>query len=158
MRATWLPLFEVVETYIGGKDRNRHWDKKKGYRGDDKTPVIGGAQSKGNVIARVLKSVDGHSVLSFILEAVSNKVNLLATDAWPGYTVLNEDYPHGAVDHHRNQYVIGPVHTNTIEGFWSIFKRGVVDTFHKVSATSPCALGGLPSREFRVSLPRRQNR
>ena len=41
---------------------------------------------------------------------------------------------HGfAVDHHRKQYVVGAVHTNTIEGFWSIFKRGVVGTFHKVS-------------------------
>ena len=42
--------------------------------------------------------------------------------------------PHQTVDHNRKQYVVGAVHTNTIEGFWSIFKRGVVRTFHKVSA------------------------
>jgi ISXO2-like transposase domain len=42
--------------------------------------------------------------------------------------------PHGVVDHSRKQYVVGAVHTNTIEGFWSIFKRGVVGTFHKMSA------------------------
>ncbi len=44
------------------------------------------------------------------------------------------DYPHGTVDHGIRQYVVGAIHTNTIEGFWSIFKRGIVGSFHKVSA------------------------
>ena len=43
------------------------------------------------------------------------------------------DYPHKAVHHTARQYVVGAVHTNTIEGFWSIFKRGIVGSFHKVS-------------------------
>jgi hypothetical protein len=43
-------------------------------------------------------------------------------------------YPHATVDHAKHQYVLGAVHTQTIEGFWSIFKRGIVDSFHKVSA------------------------
>ena len=64
---------------------------------------------------------------------VSNKVSLLATDENRVYNGLNEYNPH-AVDHHRRQYVVGAVHTNTIEGFWSIFKRGIVGSFHKVSA------------------------
>jgi hypothetical protein len=68
-----------------------------------------------------------------VREVVSNKVSLLATDSWGGYDGLKE-YPRGTVDHHRGEYVIGAIHTNTIEGFWSIFKRGVVGTFHKVSA------------------------
>jgi transposase-like protein len=59
---------------------------------------------------------------------------LLATDSWPGYSDYLRALPHGKVDHHKRQYVVGAVHTNTIEGFWSIFKRGVVGTFHKVSA------------------------
>jgi ISXO2-like transposase domain len=67
-------------------------------------------------------------------EAISNKVSLLATDPWPGYGDYLEKYPHASVDHHKRRYVVGAVHTNTIEGFWSIFKRGVVGTFHKVSA------------------------
>ena len=41
--------------------------------------------------------------------------------------------PHAVIDHSRKQYVVGAVHTNTIEGFWSIFKRGIVGSFHKVS-------------------------
>lgn len=50
-----------------------------------------------------------------------------------GYAKLSKEYPHGAVDRHRGEYVIGAIHTNTIEGFWSIFKRGV-GTFHKMNA------------------------
>jgi hypothetical protein len=127
-------IVEVDETYVGGDDRNRHWDKKKGHHGG-KVPVIGAVRRKGNVIARVLGSAaTGDSILTFVTEAVSDKVSLLATDAWPGYKGLPTAYPHASVDHHRHQYVVGAVHTNTIEGFWSIFKRGVVGTFHKVSA------------------------
>ena len=59
---------------------------------------------------------------------------MLATDKWPGYVDVPAEYPRESVDHSKKQYVVGAVHTNTIEGFWSIFKRGVVGTFHKVSA------------------------
>jgi len=98
-----------------------------------KTPVIGAVSRKGNVVARVLDHVNSINAQSFIREMVSNKVSLLATDASTIYDGLIE-YPRLTVDHHRKQYVVGAVHTNTIEGFWSIFKRGVVGTFHKVSA------------------------
>lgn len=64
---------------------------------------------------------------------VSDKVSLLATDENPAYHSLTE-YPHETVKHSSRQYVVGAVHTNTIEGFWSIFKRGIVGSFHKVSA------------------------
>ena len=50
------------------------------------------------------------------------------------YDRLGQDYPHRAVRHSAKEYVVGAVHTNTIEGFWCIFKRGMVGTFHKVSA------------------------
>ena len=70
----------------------------------------------------------------FVRESVSEKVSLLCTDQWGGYRKLKRDFPHSFVDHSRGQYFVGAVHTNTIEGFWSILKRGVVGTFHKVSA------------------------
>jgi hypothetical protein len=126
-------IVEMDETFIGGKDKNRHWDKKKGHH-DDKTPIIGAVQRKGNVIARVLERVTTQAAIDFVNEVVSDKVSLLATDRWPGYQDLPARFPHASVDHHKKQYVIGAVHTNTIEGFWSIFKRGVVGTFHKMSA------------------------
>ncbi len=131
-------IVEVDETFIGGKDKNKHWDgRKRGpreHRFSTKTPVIGAVQRKGNVVARVLDHISSAACQTFVREMVSNKVSLLATDESPVYDGLTEYKNHQSVDHHRKQYVIGAVHTNTIEGFWSIFKRGVVGTFHKMSA------------------------
>ncbi len=129
-------IVEVDETWIGGKDHNRHWDKKSGGRGgkgSGKTAIIGAVQRKGNVVARVLQHVTREAAQAFVREAVSHRVSLLATDESSVYHSLT-GYPHKAVDHQSGRYVIGAVHTNTIEGFWSIFKRGVVGTFHKMSA------------------------
>jgi ISXO2-like transposase domain len=54
-------------------------------------------------------------------------------DQWVGYHGLKDaDYPHATIDHAAKKYVVGAVHTNTIESFWSIIKRGLVGTFHKV--------------------------
>ncbi len=131
-------IVEIDETWIGGKDANRHWDKKHhgktGGAGFGKIPVIGAAQRKGNVIARVLEHVNKESTDWFIKEMISDKVSLLATDEAGHYVDLRKQgYPHNSVHHAAKRYVVGAVHTNTIEGFWSIFKRGIVGTFHKAS-------------------------
>ena len=129
-------IVEVDEFFIGGKDKNKHWDgvqRGRKLRPSTKTAVIGAAQRKGNVVARVIGKVSGEACQAFVREMVSNKVSLLATDESRVYQGLT-GYNHQTVDHHKKQYVIGAVHTNTIEGFWSIFKRGCVGTFHKMSA------------------------
>ncbi len=128
-------IVEVDETFVGGKDHNRHWDKRTHVRGgDDKMAIVGAVKRKGNVIARVIQNVDIPTLEGFVHEAVSHKVSLLCTDDAGGYRRLGREYPHVAISHRKGQYVVGAVHTNTIEGFWSIFKRGVVGTFHRVSA------------------------
>ena len=129
-------IVEVDETWIGGKDYNRHWDKKsggRGGRGSGKTAVIGAVSRKGNVVARVLGAMSKKAAQAFVRETVSNKVSLLATDESFAYKGLDADFPHESVHHEQGRYVIGAVHTNTIEGFWSIFKRGIVGSFHKMS-------------------------
>jgi transposase-like protein len=128
-------IVEVDETFVGGKWYNKHWDKRGGGTGgigSGKTAIIGAVRRKGNVVARVIENTDTATMEGFVREAVSNKVSLLCTDQHSGYRNLT-DYPHQTVDHSAHQYVVGAVHTNTLEGFWSIIKRGVVGTFHKVS-------------------------
>ena len=61
-------------------------------------------------------------------------MSLLCTDSWTGYSRLSSEFPHQFVVHAQGKYVVGAVHTNTIEGFWSIVKRGIMGTFYKVSA------------------------
>ena len=131
-------IVEVDETFVGGLAKNRHWDKRGGGGGtggvgSGKTPIVGAVSRKGNAVCRVIENVRASTLTGFVNEAVSHKVSLLCTDQWTGYRRLAKDYPLGVIDHARGEYVIGAVHTNTIEGFWSIFKRGVVGTFHKVS-------------------------
>ncbi len=131
-------IVEVDETFVGGLAKNRHWDKRGGGGGtggigSGKTPIVGAVSRKGNVVARVVANVQAATLNAFVRETVSHKVSLLCTDQWAGYRSLDKDFPHATVDHARGQYVIGAIHTQTIEGFWSIFKRGVVGTFHKMS-------------------------
>jgi transposase-like protein len=129
-------IVEVDETWVGGKDANRHWDKKHhgktGGAASGKEPIIGAVQRKGNVVTRVLSHVTKEAAESFVREMVSDKVSLLATDESRIYSGLTE-YPRGTIEHQKKRYVVGAIHTNTIEGFWSIFKRSIVGSYHKVS-------------------------
>jgi hypothetical protein len=70
---------------------------------------------------------------AFVRAAVSEKVSLIATDEHSSYRNLGDTFPHGVVRHSEKQYVDGVVHTQTIDGFWSLLKRGIMGSFHKVS-------------------------
>jgi len=127
-----MGIVEVDETYIDGDDGNRHIGKKKGKGA--KMAVIGAVERKGNVVARVLDRADHYAMEQFIHMVCGDKVSLLATDEHRAYMNLKDHFPHGTVTHSKKQYVVGAIHTNTIEGFWSLFKRSIVGSFHKVSA------------------------
>jgi IS1 family transposase len=137
---------EVDETYIGGKDRNRHrshksrqqreragWRKPGERVGFGKVGVIGAIERKGNVVARVIGSLEAPTLAAFVHRATDEKVSLVVTDENPAYKYVRADMPHETVHHGRGEYVRGNVHTQNIESFWALLKRGIVGTYHNVS-------------------------
>ncbi len=99
-----------------------------------KTTVIGAIARKGNVVCKVIEGTDVKTLSRFVSEVVSDKVSLIATDEYTGYNWLKPmRFPHESVDHKAHEYVRGEVHTNNIENFWSLLKRGIIGSYHSVS-------------------------
>ena len=128
-------IVEMDETYIGGKPRKGSGDhtSKRG-RGTDKAPVIGAVEREGRVTARsVMKGkLKGRHLRSFVREKIDAKDAMLITDEYTGYRGMGRVLPHAVINHSRS-YADGPIHTNTIEGFWALLKRGMFGQFHSVS-------------------------
>jgi hypothetical protein len=107
-----MGIVEVDETYVGGKNKNRHADKRTPGTGSaGKEIVVGAVERKGNVVARVISRADTATLNAFVRQAVSDKVSLIATDENAAYNPLDEIFSHGSVNHSKGQYVDGVVHT-----------------------------------------------
>ena len=128
---------EVDETYMGGKRRFMHANKRRpdGWGTKGKTPVIGAISRKGSVVAQMCDYVDERQAHKFIQKVVDPNVTLISTDEAGIYRNLDKlGYRHETVDHKAEEYVRGDAGTQNIDNFWSMLKRGVVGTYHKVSA------------------------
>lgn len=127
---------EIDETFVGGKNKNRHNNKKidnsQGGGSEDKTPVIGMVERGGKVVARKIDNTKSETLTKEIVYNIKQSATLY-TDEWAGYSGMDKIYDHSSVKHGSGEYVNGRVHTNTIEGFWSLLKRGIFGIYHSAS-------------------------
>lgn len=120
---------EIDETFIGGKVRGQG----QGPHQDKKTIVIGMVERGGDIITRIVPNVRRESLEPHILDNVVPGTTI-STDELHSYKRLHEaGYDHRSVNHAAKEYVRGSVHTNTIEGFWSMLKRSICGTHVHVS-------------------------
>jgi transposase-like protein len=133
-------IVEMDETYIGGKPRkgNDKDDDDKPVnprgRGTKKTPVVGMVERNGSVKTAVASKYElkGKDLKKLVRQHIDLEETILVTDEYKGYLGMKNLMCHLSVNHQKS-YVDGDVHTNTIESFWAILKRGIVGQFHKVS-------------------------
>ncbi len=118
---------EVDDAYFGGKRRG-----KRGRGAQGKTIAIGAVQRQGKVVTKVVKSLRKFTVTAFVVETVKPQ-SILCTDEFMSYDGMEKlGYDHRRIEHSTQIYVKGDIHTNNIEGFWSLVKRGIDGVYHKV--------------------------
>lgn len=122
-------LVEMDETYVGGHIRGVK-NKTK-----NKTCVVGIAERKGRVVALAAPDKSGRTILKYARERILPKSTVFTDEAttYDGLTHMDMGYTHRRIHHSSKVYVQGDVHTNTIEGFWSLVKRGLGGVYHSVS-------------------------
>lgn len=133
---------EIDAAYVGGKEKNKHYPKKRSHTDNNltnegkpyvaKKAILGIIERNGKV---ALKYVDGETTRNMV-DFVKTHVpadSTIYSDEAAAYKQLKKTYKHDNVKHSLNIYVEGQVHTNTIENFWSVLKRGLYGVYHQVS-------------------------
>jgi transposase-like protein len=120
--------FEVDETYLGGRRAG-----KVGRGAANKSIIFGIVNRKGRLTCKKITNVKSNTLIPLIEENITPEA-LIYTDEFPSYKKLDKlGYTHEFIHHLNKVYVINDVHINSIEGFWSLFKRGINGVYHSVS-------------------------
>ena len=123
---------EVDEAYVGGKMKGK--GRGKGAYLQNKSTIVGIVQRGGDVRLTKIKRADRKTLHAFINGHIQPTTELVITDEYPAYRgIADADTKHAVVNHRRKDYVRGDIHTNTIENVWSLLKRSVAGSYHKVS-------------------------
>lgn len=135
-------MVEVDEAYVGQRESNKHLRKRRsledknitneGKPFKDKKVIVGLIERNGNVVLKHVPKADANNMVGFIKKHVPKNSTVYTDDA-SVYRKLHKTYTHKSVKHALNIYVDGNVHTNTIENFWSVLKRGLYGIYHQVS-------------------------
>lgn len=133
-------MVEVDETYVGGKNSNKSKSKRKLLHADGpqtganhRVPVLGILSRTGNVVCEVLEKAHKGTIQPILFDKIARTASVV-TDGFGAYAGIGHVFAeHVIVNHAQDQYVIGEYHTNTIEGFWSLLKRGILGIYHSVS-------------------------
>ena len=129
---TLFGIVEVDETFVGGHQKGKGQGP---YSTSNKTIVIGAVQRDGKVRLERIPNTRRKTLDDFVRRTVKDTALAIYTDEFPAYRGLGErfDIHHDTVQHNIDEWVVGDVHTNSVEGVWSLFKRSVMGSFHKIS-------------------------
>jgi len=122
---------EADETYIGGKRRGQ--TGRPGKKDKSKTPVFAMVERQGQVVALAVENVKRSTLLPHMVERILPKSMIYTDDMASYHGILPSRYGHRRINHSQKIYVMGDVHTNTVEGFFSLVKRGIDGVYHSVS-------------------------
>jgi transposase-like protein len=135
-------MLEADESYIGGRENTKHYSKRRsnennGITNDgqpykSKKVVVGVIERNGKVVLKYIPNATKSNMVSFLRKHVPNGAKLY-TDESRVYNKISKWYTHDTIKHALGVYVAGDVHTNTIENFWSVLKRGLYGIYHQVS-------------------------
>jgi len=135
-------IVEMDESYFGGKPKKvvvpenepslSRVENKRG-RGTKKTPVVGIVERNGNIVLKVIEKLTSRNLLAMLNEYVKIENTIVVTDEFSSYKGFDKIVEHLTINHSKKEYVRGVIHTNTLDGFWSIVKGSIRGNYISIS-------------------------